>query len=169
MSNIIKNTWRWIKWFIFGPPKRDIYAEAGGSIHIGSSNRCVSINYREDGVSAVAEASRIGTHLWFVNRCLVNPAAARGKSLGGTVLDKMLIEIRKTDPAGVVIVTPGGYDADPAAQIRFYERHGFVETEPDPGWELLGVPPGEKLLTWHAGCHICKVPYGEDCDAGLHG
>lgn len=64
---------------------------------------------------------------WWVSRVLVTSEAERGQGLGGMMLDQLIVEITKQDGQSI-IVTPGGYGADPIRQQRFYEAHDFIKT-----------------------------------------
>ena len=67
---------------------------------------------------------------WWISRVLVTDNANRGKGFGGMVLDYLLTEIVKAG-GRLVIVTPGGYGADPVKQQRFYEAHDFFKVGED--------------------------------------
>jgi len=72
---------------------------------------------------------------WWVSRVLVTSDEDRGKGWGGMILDTLIVEITKQGGKSI-IVTPGGYGADPKKQKRFYEQHDFVQTgvEPTAHW-----------------------------------
>jgi len=72
---------------------------------------------------------------WWISRVLVTSDEDRGKGWGGMMLDTLITEIVKQDGLSI-IVTPGGYNADPVKQKRFYEQHDFVQTgiEPTAHW-----------------------------------
>jgi GNAT superfamily N-acetyltransferase len=93
---------------------------------------------------------------WWISRVLVSDQAQRGKGYGGMVLDHLLAEIVKAG-GRVVIVTPGGYGADPARQVHFYESHDFFKVgegyavhwawNPDPvACQNLAVRAAEALV-----------------------
>jgi GNAT superfamily N-acetyltransferase len=63
---------------------------------------------------------------WWVSRVLVSDKH-RGQGWGGMMLDQLIVEITKQDGQSI-IVTPGGYGADPVRQQRFYEAHDFIKT-----------------------------------------
>jgi hypothetical protein len=64
---------------------------------------------------------------WWVSRVLVTSDEDRGRGWGGMMLDQLIVEIVKQDGQSI-IVTPGGYGADPLRQQRFYEAHDFIKT-----------------------------------------
>jgi len=94
----------------------------------------ISITVTDDaGIRSIATASANPHFLhhaeercWWISRVLVTDQAQRGKGYGGMVLDHLLAEIIKAG-GRVVIVTPGGYGADPDRQIAFYEAHDFFK------------------------------------------
>jgi L-amino acid N-acyltransferase YncA len=68
---------------------------------------------------------------WWISRVLVTSDEDRGKGWGGMMLDTLIVEITKQGGLAI-IVTPGGYNADPKKQKRFYEQHDFVKTGKEP-------------------------------------
>ena len=96
----------------------------------------------------VAQASRGGEPVWWVNRVLVQPPNARGQGIGGTLLDALIEACVDQDVlAGrptEILVTPGGYGADPRKQVAFYKAHGFV---PKPS-RYAPIAPEDTLLSW---------------------
>jgi GNAT superfamily N-acetyltransferase len=74
-------------------------------------------------------------HCWWISRVFVQDPH-RGQGVGSKILKTLLSEVVKQGGKSV-IVTPGGYNADPDKQIRFYENHGFVKVLDDtygPHW-----------------------------------
>lgn len=63
---------------------------------------------------------------WWISRVLISREENRGHGWGGMLLDTLIVEIIKQDGAAI-IVTPGGYGADPKKQIAFYEAHDFFK------------------------------------------
>ncbi len=104
-------------------------------------------------VAAVAEASFIGTQspyhpfvdkgpvkAWLLNRVVVTPERFRGNGLGSKALQGLLEKLSKETSCQVLIVTPGGYNADPNEQENFYLKNGF-----EVAYEAEG---GGKLMIW---------------------
>lgn len=91
---------------------------------------CAAFIY-EGGIKATAEASNLGD-VWYVNRVLVQPPKCRGKGIGG-VLIEALKEAVKSVGGKILVVTPGGYNAEPEDQVNFYKQHGFVEDSKQEG------------------------------------
>src|SRR6266540_2943281 len=76
-------------------------------------------------IAASAEASFMPDQSWFINRVVVLPARApRGTGLGSELVRHLLACIVDADRvagrATRVVVTPGGYGADPEKQFNFY-------------------------------------------------
>jgi len=106
-------------------------------IRVSSETHCVSVSWYPDeslidGKPAmnfhrgIAEASFMFREPgeWYVNRVKVEPATERSKGIGSLMLTRLkeaLVERGCTR----LIVEPGGYNADHASQLRFYERQGF--------------------------------------------
>lgn len=109
--------------------------------HITSTPNNIDITFIDEGfprctASANTHFSEDHENCWWVSRVLVSRDEDRGKGYGGRALDILLREIEKQG-GKAVIVTPGGYGADPKKQIRFYEAHGFVkvgDTEYNQYW-----------------------------------
>lgn len=83
----------------------------------------------------------VGGHLWYVNRCLVQPAKRRGNGVGSQLLTALKDAVSKHRLSGPLVVTPGGYDADPAKQENFYKKAGFTVVPTEEGslcmvWKL---------------------------------
>jgi L-amino acid N-acyltransferase YncA len=68
---------------------------------------------------------------WWISRVLVSQSSNRGRGIGGALLDRLLSEILAQGGRSV-IVTPGGYNADPVRQVRFYEQHDFIRVGSGP-------------------------------------
>jgi GNAT superfamily N-acetyltransferase len=77
---------------------------------------------------------------WWVSRVFVQDDH-RGKGLGSKIVSTLLAEISKQGGKSV-IVTPGGYRADPSRQIQFYERLGFIPATGEFGPHWVWFDPG---------------------------
>lgn len=78
-------------------------------------------------IRATAEANFTGRE-WWVARVLVQPDSARGKGLGGRLLEelkKAVVEMGGTS----LLVTPGGYSNERRRQFKFYKAHGFKDAD----------------------------------------
>lgn len=62
---------------------------------------------------------------WFVNRVLVTKEHLKGQGLGSFALASLKDAIQKKGNEIDIIVTPGGYGADPDRQANFYVKNGF--------------------------------------------
>jgi GNAT superfamily N-acetyltransferase len=99
---------------------------------------CSAYIYTEDlSLRAVAEANLVGTD-WWVSRVLVQPPNARGKGLGGRLLEKLKRAERDTGGTRL-LVTPGGYSNEWERQDKFYRAHGFRDADPTKDYGLLEV------------------------------
>jgi len=93
------------------------------------------------------------------------------------VLDHLLAEIVKAG-GRVVIVTPGGYGADPEKQIHFYESHDFFKVgsgyeahwawNPDPVvCQNLAVRAADALVRAEARAQEAQEPAGQEPSESL--
>lgn len=65
--------------------------------------------------------------VWWISRVLVPEKIGRSKGLGSRLLQVMIERCRRQESELRIVVAPGGYTADNARQIAFYERNGFVK------------------------------------------
>ena len=105
-----------------------------GSTHISSNTDCISVSFtfETERRPCVAEASifPFETGAWYLNRVLVPIPALRNQGVGSYLL-VLLKTVLTQRQATCLIVEPGGYGADPDAQIRFYRRNGFRRSKSD--------------------------------------
>jgi GNAT superfamily N-acetyltransferase len=97
---------------------------------------CSAYTYTADQVlRAVAEASLVGDS-WWVSRVLVQPSSARGKGLGGQLLEELKKAVAEMGGTRL-LVTPGGYSNEWKRQHKFYRAHGFRDADPTKDYGLL--------------------------------
>jgi GNAT superfamily N-acetyltransferase len=123
-------------------------------IHSTNQHDYVGVMLLEEGRSkGIAQTSLFCPidQIWYVNRVLVTMEGERGQGLGGMLLDRMISGV--VDAHGkILMVEPGGYNADPKRQQRFYESHDFIKT-PSKGssgfhWRWISDPERlEKLAS----------------------
>lgn len=103
-------------------------ASAKDFLHVVSTNQAVSVMWLPEGgwKPAIVQASNMGSH-WYLNRAMV-PEAYRGQGVGSKLLKELFAQL-DMHKAGLLIVEPGGYGADPKKQRNFYLKNGFVESK----------------------------------------
>jgi len=89
---------------------------------------------------ATASANLMASGKWWISRVLVNEGH-RGQGFGGRILEHLCNEVQGQGGT-VIIVCPGGYGSNLADLVRFYKRHGFVETHDCLERTLPPEPPG---------------------------
>jgi GNAT superfamily N-acetyltransferase len=108
------------------------------TLHLTSTSQTVTVMLLDDsqrrsrGIASADWMVYADEAVWYVNRVLVTHEKDRGQGIGGMLLDRLLAEVCAQQD-GPVIVTPGGYGADPDRQERFYESHGFIRVEDERG------------------------------------
>jgi ribosomal protein S18 acetylase RimI-like enzyme len=75
-----------------------------------------------------ASATELEPGIWYLNRLLVQPEAARGFGLGTQLLQALVAALSTKLNFKRLLVEPGGYGVDPVRQLRFYTTFGFKLT-----------------------------------------